>query len=347
MDQRSQYLIQIIEKLGTPLIGAVSAVAARQDPGAAESSAPQDAEKVAGLLSRAVQCSIEIGKSIDMTNLADQGESVRLALAALASYVIADYYRQSGRMPGDTEIKRAVSALQAVLTFAENFTPDPANTERLKQMQAQGAPADGVQANLQFLRAFVPVVNAIASFSFGQPESRAIQDVSNRLTKRAEAVRQQLFAQAGGDEAKLAELALLRALASLYAQCHEAEVARLSRLSEEQRAAQSLSLEPVWKAFEVRAAMLEALAPALVGQQSAGAGGSKAPAAPQPVQPPAAQQPPPQAQSQGTANPMAGFVKPQQPGDSPPPPPASPPQGGGQGDSQSGGSPMSFFKKSE
>jgi hypothetical protein len=356
MNQRSEYLIQILEKIGAPLMGAIADVGARQNPKTPPEAAAQDAQKMAELLARSVQCSIEIGKSIDMASMPDQGESMRLALTALASGAIAGQYQSSGRTPGENELKRTVTALQAVLTFSENFTPDPANIERLKQMQAQGAANDAGQVGIQYLQAFLPVVNAIGNFSFGQPEKQAIQDVSNRLTKKAAELKTKLFPGLSDDEGKLAELALVRCLTSLYASCHEAEITRLAGLSDDQRASASLSPEPVWSAFEIRAAMLETIAPAILGNAASdkSSGGGKAPAPP-PLAP--VQQvplPPPPAQQGGS--PLSMFAaKPQQAAAPPPPPPppapppeqSAPPPHSPSGDQQQGGAaPMSFFKKS-
>lgn len=355
MDQRSQYLIQILEKIGAPLMGAIADSAARQGANPGPEAAAQDAQRMAELLSRSVQCSIEVGKSIDMANQPDQGESMRLALVALASGVIAGQYRTSGRTPAENDLKRIVTALQAVLTFSENFTPDPANIERLRQIQASGAAADPQQVTVQYLQAFVPVMNAIGSFSFGQPEQQAVQDAASRITKKAAELRTRLFPQAQGDTAKLAELALVRSLAALYASCHEAETTRLAKLSDDQRAAQSVSPAPVWAAFEMRAAMIEALAPAIAGNAGSGVSGSsggKAPAPPPsaPPPPPVQQAPPPPvppAAPQEGASPLSMFAKPDAappPAQEPPASPPPPPQDQQSGDN--GGNPMSFFKKS-
>src|SRR5690606_39079406 len=128
----------------------------------------------------------------------------------------------------------------------------------------------------------------------------------------------------GGDAAEnaRAEMALLKALASLYVDCHRAEKARLLSLSESERSqiAQAgggaLPMDRLWADFELRASMMEALAEsALPGGDADSAPAPREAVLPPPVRatPPAAPPEPPapaqrEAQEQGGAyNPMAFF----------------------------------------
>lgn len=371
MNQRAQYLIQILEKIGAPLLGAVADVSARVEKINAKDQddlARQDAQRVAELLARSIQISIDLGQKMDLASMPDQGESFRLALAALAGDVVADQYRTIGRLPAEGDVARAVTAFEAVLTFSENFIPSPENIARLQQMRADGRSVDAQQTILQSVQAFLPVINAIGAFPFGQPEKKLIQDVSERLLATMFELTQKIFGNTLDETTRpFAELAILRALAALYAESHKAETRRLMGLSEELRMQQTMNLDPVWAAFETRAAMLEVLSLSLIpganGQQGAG---SKAPSVtPPPVQqaqqtpppaPPVQQpmqqqsapaQPPVQkpaifggAPTQPPAAPAQPVVAPPPPVSAPPAPPPVPPAA-----PPAGGNPLAMFAK--
>ncbi len=348
MDQHSEYLIQLLEKIGVPLMVAITEVSDSGEEPSAESPdelAGQDAQKIAELLARAVQVSIDIGKNMDLAAAVDQGESVRVALAALSGPMVAGYYKQNRRIPADQDLKRIVTALQAVMTFSENFVPSPENTQRLEQIKAQGVPVDAMQVNIQYIQAFLPAVNAIGVFPFGRPEKKLMQDVSDRLVKEATRLRESVFGTSlPSDDQKFTELALLRSLACIYAECHRAETSRLMAMDEVARTKQAeseggaLSLEPVWTAFDLRASMLEALGLGL-GPGAQGASGQTekepvAPEAPAETPPPVKEQTLPPAQEQAATEP------------SPPPIAAEPPPSEKQESppAQESSGPMSFFK---
>ena len=284
-----------------------------------------EAQKIAELLAKTVQTGIDLGYALDLGPTGEITDSLRLALTGLAAPLIAGAYRNNSKTPTDTDIKKIVTAMQAVLSFAENFSADSDHTDRLKNLSGGGT-TDAAQNYLRNVYAFVPVVNAVGAFSFGQPEQKLIMEIAGRL---AATVRQMGASVLGKD----ADIHILNALAQIYAACHQVETARIMALSEQDRQKANLSLDPVWKNFDLRLAMLEALASGI----ASGAGGGIAPAMPQ--------QTPPLAQD---GNPMSMFAKkpdnnppPQQP-PAPPqrqsqtPPPDSPPP--------SGGNPMSFFK---
>ena len=363
MDQRTTYLLQILESIGAPLMHAVTAQNAGNDT--------QDAQTLASLLGKTVEASIELGNIMDINPAEAQDDTLRVALAGLAGPLVAGQYQKRSKVPESTDLKKITGSLQAVLTFSDNFTPTPETVERLKSLEASGQAVDGYQSQIQYMQALIPVVEAIAAFPFGQPETKLIMDVSDRLVKRAVEIREALLPNVG-DEAvqKITELAILRGLALLYSACHKNETQNAQAMGEAARN-EGLSMDPVWKAFATRTAMLEALASRMVpkGQDAVSSGTSgggpapvtppepppaqpvtqetppavaEPPAAPPPqppVEPPAQQQPPPQETSQNTSppaggnNPMAMFAKPKpegedgdQGGQTPPPVPSAPPE---------------------
>lgn len=357
MNPRAQYLIQILDKIGTPLVSAAE--------GAADDA--QTAQIVASLLGKVVETSISMNNALDLSTSDAQDDSLRVALAALAGSLVVDQYKQKGKIPEAPDLNRIQGAMSAVLTFADNFTLSPEHTTRLEKLKADGGVVDPHQINIQYVDALIPVINAIGAFPFGQPEQKLIMDVSDRLVKRTAEMRETLLPGLSGDDEKLAELAILRATAGIYAACHEAETERLT--GKDADIPDSYSINPVWDAFETRIAMLEAVAKNIMPEGGPTQERAAAPVAPPvveappvaPEQPPA---PPPAAveetpsaatpekpaifQAQPQQNEAQPPQSPQAPVEPPvvsPPPPAQPEQPPADNSTAQGGGPMSFFTK--
>lgn len=330
MNHRAEYLLQVLEKIGSPLLASVIDVQAR----GRDSSGPSlqnEAQRIAELIARTVQASIDLSHCLDLGPTGTMTDSIRVALTALAGPMVAGAFKSSGKAPGENDIKRLVAAMQAVLTFAENFSADDENTGRLRDVGALGQPADAVQAQVQYFHAFIPVIHAVSGFSFGQPERKFILDVAARLTAKATQLRAELFGDRGPDNLRI-ERAILQGLARIYTAGHEAETVRILGLGEDERAQMSggmaAALEGLWNNFELRVAMLAALGQGMTGKSSNA--GSTAPA---PVASAAAAQ-------EGSASPLSMFVK--KPDETPAAPP--PPQAPAQNVSNPAANPMAFFK---
>ncbi len=323
MTPRSAYQLQILEKVASPLLAATEA----KQPGETRA----EAAIVAELLARSVQSGLTLAQVMDVREQGADGESVRLALSALAASVVAGLYRHNGQVPGDADMQRQITALSATLTFADNFSPAAENTARLAALGAGEIPADETQVMIQCLHALVPVVTTIAGYSFGRSDKKMMQDVTERLVQQAGQMAQRLLPDAPLPERKLAELNFLRALAPLYCEAHRAETMRVMGMSDSarQQAAPGgmLPLEPLWQDFDRHVALLDVLGQTLLRQfagqfmgQGAGQSGGVAPApaapplAQAPVKPQVFAAPPPAPPVQDAAapyNPMA-FFKPGQ-----------------------------------
>lgn len=256
-DPRTQFLIQVLDKIGGPLTSAVAA-------GPALESEAAGAQRLAELLNRSVQLGLSVA---DQMNVRDEGQAdgVHLSLTAFASPLMAGQYLLSGRVPGDTEIKRLSTALQAVLTFADNFTPAADSTLRIQSTEAGSQPADEAVIYVQTLTAFGPVFQVVNDYAFGKSENKIIQDISTRLLNKATELREGLF----GTEQPIKtrrqiDLVLMKLLCNLYASCHTAEVRRLMALSDQAKAGVAISLDPVWAAFDKQAAMAKVVAEQIV-----------------------------------------------------------------------------------
>lgn len=248
MAQNSEFTIQLLEKIGAPLAAAIESV-----PLKGEDTESEAAKIMAQMLGMAVQISISLNAALNITEDEVQADSTRLALASLAAPLIGAFYRQNERVPDDQDIKRMVKSQEAVLAFAENFTPAKKGASRLSLIGGDTPLFDETQASLVVLQALTPVISAIAEFPFGQSEIKLLQEVTAKIQTSAADI-----AKVSGATDKLSELLVLKALAQIYADCHRAETARLSTASDDSRT--ELSLDPIWDAYDIKVAMIEAIA---------------------------------------------------------------------------------------
>ena len=319
MDSRTQFLLQLLHKLGAPLMGAVSA---HSSP---EATGEKDAATLAALLSESVKTGITLSQSMNLKTDDGDADAIRVCLATLAGGLISGSYEQTGRVPTDAESQRIVKALQAVIVFADNFAPAAEHAQRLKTLDGTPPFFDPVQTNIYAMHALLPAISAISEFSFGQSETKLIQDVADRLGRAAK----DMQAWLGTSQNPMGELVILEALGRLYAAAHRGETKRLKSSGSDA----SATIDPVWIAFEKQRTMLEVVAKSMGSgaggttvSQSSGSSSVKPEASAPPVEtsPQAPATPPPVA-----APPAAADSA---------PPPAAPPAGAAV-------NPMSFFKK--
>lgn len=334
MDSRSAFLLQVLEKLASPLVASISEVSVRQmmmpDPSQADSMRPE-AEQVAALLTKSTQMSIGLSELIDLKLPENEADSLRLALTSLSSPLIANIYRLAGRSPTDQEVERVMAAMNAVFTYSNNFAPAADATVRMNVLDQDFYPSDPAQVTLQYMSALLPAVNSVMAYSFGQPEKKLIQDVADRLIREAKELCARMLPGVTEDRQKAqCELAILRMSALIYSQCHFGEMAKLMATEEQARQGLAPAMTTLWQAFSLRMQMLEILGDVIVPgvAQAQGAGGGKAPAvATAPAQPAQSPLGAPQAPAAPAAAPAAAAT-------STAPPPA--------GDKAN---PMSFFAK--
>lgn len=289
----------------------MQAVSAHAD--ASDDSGQKEAGMMASLLSESVKISISLSQAMNLKADDGNADAIRVALAALAGGLVADAYRQGGRAPSDAESRKITKALEAVIVFADNFAPAAEHAQRLQTLDGVPPFFDPVQTNIYSIHALLPALAAISEFSFGQADTRLIQDVSEKLGVRAKALKNDL--SIGGDV--MSELVILQALGQIYASAHRAETVRLRGQGEDGNA----TIEAVWQAFDKQIAMLEVLLGSMTGTpgstgQSGSGGGVKPDASPVAVAPDVSPPSPPPATEAPSATPPPG-----------------------------GGNPMSFFKK--
>lgn len=306
MDSRSQFLLQLLEKLGAPLMRAINS----------QGTSADEAQTIAALLSETVKISISLSQAMNLKTEDGDADAIRVGLAALAGNLVADSYARNGHVPGEAEGQKISKALQSVLAFSDNFAPAAEHGQRLQTLDGTPPFFDPVQTNLYAINALLPAISAVAEFPFGQTDSQLILEVAEKLNARVDTLKQSVLGndiEAG--QSKMADMVILQALAQIYASAHRAETQRLKTISEDQRGGE-LSLQPVWESLDKQVAMLQILLGAMTdGAVSGGRrGGGKKPG----IEAPVTSEAEPEVKSAAT----------------PPPQPVRP-----------GGSPMSFFKK--
>lgn len=307
MVQNSKFTVQLLEKIGAPLASAIESV-----PLDGDDTDVQAAKIMAQLMGQAVQISIALNTALNVVEDGAQADSTRLALASLAAPLLADFYRNKERVPEDQDIKRLTKSLEAVIAFADNFSAAEDEKSRLATIDHDAPLFDKTQSTLVVMQAMTPALIAIGEFSFGQSETKLTQDVAGKIEAAAKDI-----AQKTNLTDKLSELMIVKALAALYADCHQSQTQKLANDSSDE-ARGELSLDPVWEAFGKKVAMIETVMGIEV-QANVPSGDAVAPAvaaapvvtaeASAPQAPPAAA-PATATPSSPPSNPMGFFKKP-------------------------------------
>lgn len=336
MTQRAAFKAAFLEKLGAPLLASLPV----SEGGSSE------AQQMAALLGQSVSLGAKLSDMLELKESDERAESIRVGLTATASGLLAAYQNKTGRAPDEAMIKRMTGALETSLTFADNFTPAAENTARLETLEAQGYAVDENQLNIQYMQAFLPVIAAVADFTFGRDEKQLVSEIAEKLQIHAKKLTDGLLGEgAAAAETKRIELMALRTLVQLYEGCHQAEMQKLVKMDEQERmklteeSGGQLSMAPVWQSFSLRLAMLKSIAGLddEVVSADQGQGANK----PESADSPAAQAPEPQ-----TAPPAQPAPQETAP---PQPPPERQGEVAGQEETPEAASenenPMSFFAK--
>jgi hypothetical protein len=128
----------------------------------------------------------------------------------------------------------------------------------------------------KMLEAMVPVVGAVAQYSFNRSEHALLAEAAERLVKTADQVTRALAPTgATPEEWRLLCWHVLKAAGQVYTEAHMAEADRLVYMPPEERAAyfaqygQIPPMTQVWQSFNQRMAMLATLATYLEVPESA------------------------------------------------------------------------------
>ena len=254
--KRAELLTVIMHDIGLPVIEGVIQVAL---------SEPEEKviEDVTRLLRQTIDNADDIRGLLDLIEEEEKDVSVRLNLATLSCHIIAAHYKRMGSLPTQAELKRTVCSVDQLLTFSENYIP----MDRLEGVFPENirglSPLSRTVANLVYLKYYVPLVDVVADFSFGEEEPKMIQNVSEKLRTKATEITHALMGTAlSVAEQKSSELLILSSLIPLYCSCHTREKQRIMALDEDVRAQEEnkTQIENIWLLFEKRLSMLTVLA---------------------------------------------------------------------------------------
>lgn len=318
MDQRTEYLVQIMEKIGAPLVAALRNGERKADPKA-------DAQAVAQMLSSSVQMSIDIGKAMKL-NMSDpdQSDRFRLALMGLSGPLVAGHFSNKGAVPSDDDKKSLLAGLGAVLSFSDNFGASAQNIAALKEQDEKPDPSAMEQLMIRSVHIFVPVIQAHAAHPAGKDLKAGLEETARALIADSKEFSEALPLDLTSGDAGLYKLMVTQMLADLYAQAHKDSAAEKPENIQER----------AWEIYNLRRGMLASLIENLIpGSKPVGGAAAQQPAQPENQQAQPQQPPPPSAPEQPQASPQ--DTSGEQQGD-----------GGQDGNQQGGGqSPLSMFAK--
>ncbi len=262
-NERMQTLLAAFRQVGMPLLQTMAEVSSSKEGDQPE---VDSAVQFNGLVESAVKLSQELAKEIG----AQEGEldsSVRWALSGSASQVVAASFRATGEAAKDEDIKK-LAGIAAQLQ--DKFkTQIPAGGETVPNTVAT--------FRAKMMESMVPVIGAVAQYSFGRAEHDLLAEIAERLVKLSDQVTRAL-ADAGATPEQWRFLCwnILRAAGQIYTECHYAEADRLLYMDPEKRAeyyaqhGQQVPMTQVWQGFNERMAMLATLSTYLEVPASAG-----------------------------------------------------------------------------
>ncbi len=169
----------------------------------------------------------------------------RMDLLAACCHILADDYLQHDALPNESELKRHVDCINALLISRYiNVVSD--------QKQDHGL-------RLAYLEGYAPLIKAVHGFSFGQAESKMIQTVSQKIEDAADSITKKVY---GSITNEFAKHHIRSALIALYAACHTKEVNRIMKLGDHERDNENneSQVQTIWTDFDLHKEMISVIA---------------------------------------------------------------------------------------
>ena len=259
-------LIALFEKMGVPLINALSAVQMWQnmeqagtspdEVAQAEIDKKQDVEyatNLAALLNRSVSLSTALAEKLELSPAQDQKH--RLDLANVSTVMIAHHYALMAKVPEEAEVKKITSSMESVLSFVDYFSADKNLEDHDKSQEA---------LLVECLEATVPLVHTIGRFSFGRSEKTLTSEILDDLGKRVTTLTKAFGQDLKDRSLNSYKVQIFKGCAQLLMMCYEAEMNMLIQKSSaggRQEAAindeaHEDALKRIWESFDSRVALL-------------------------------------------------------------------------------------------
>ena len=184
------------------------------------------------------------------------------------------------------------------------------HVQRLKMLDSTPPFFDPAQTHIYTMYALLPVTSAVCEFSFGQQESKLVQDIAQKLQQESKALLEKFKSGATENAPLVSELVVLQALAQIYGGAHRRETLKLKA------SGAAGAIEMVWAEFSKQLVIVESLMAGLLDvsepQNATSSGGGIKPDVAAPADGEAPQASPPSAPVQtGTppSSPMGFFKK--------------------------------------
>lgn len=205
----------------------------------------QAIDHVSGLLTKASEAVRQIDEESALSEKPLNDLNDRMDLLAACCHILADDYLQHDALPSEAELKRHVDCINALLISRHtNIETDEKRENGLR---------------LAYLEGYAPLIKAVHGFSFGQAESKMIQNVSQHIEDAADAITHKVY---GTNVNEFAKHHIRSALIALYAACHTKEVHRIMKLGEHQRDNENNEnqVKTIWTDFELHKEMISVIA---------------------------------------------------------------------------------------
>lgn len=253
---RMQIVLTAFRQVGMPLLQALTETATGGEGAPAGGASGLKPDQFSALIDSTVTLSRKLSAQLGASE--DQIDAwVRWSLAGAASQVVAAHYRATGQaLPAEEADRLAGIAIELQTKFKA-------------QMPAGNEPIPNTVATFRakMMEAMVPVVGAVAQYSFGRAEHALLAEVSERLIKTADQVTRALAPSGcSPEEWRLLCWNVLKAAGQIYTESHYAEADRLLYMNPDERTAyfaqhgDVVPMVQVWQAFNQRMAMLATLA---------------------------------------------------------------------------------------
>jgi hypothetical protein len=246
--------VAVLKNVITPLLQAIGEVNR-----AAKAETPPTPEQEAQVLNQLVEGTLALSNASTAalnTDREPMDEFVRWNIVSAATHNVAARYKSTGNIITPDEAQKLA---EAVFNTKEKFQSQTVSA-------GESVPNTLGTFRARMLEALVPVVNAVAQYSFGRAEHVILAQVAERLLKTADQVTRGL-APAGCTprDWRLLCWSVLQAAGFLYSDCHFAEADRLLYMDKDERDVYFREHEHmppmtfVWQAFDQRMAMLATL----------------------------------------------------------------------------------------
>lgn len=246
--------VAVLKHVVTPFVQAMAEIRS-----ANKGAPPPTAEEEAATLSALVDGAMALaGAAVASLNTDKEplDDDVRWMIVGASTHLTAARYRSTGQPLPPEEAEKLAAA---VFELKEKFQSEAVAA-------GESVPNTVGTFRARMLESLVPVVNAVAQYSFGRAEHILLAQVSERLLRTADQVTRGL-APAGCSprDWRLLCWSVLQAAGYLYSDCHFAEADRLLYMDKDERDAyfrENDNMPPmhfVWQAFDQRMTMLATL----------------------------------------------------------------------------------------